>query len=71
MAKRFKTLDSHELLDVANKSEIVIRGLRYAVMYQDIDTLRKCMTDLRNCVLDMNEIVEEEFGKECRRVADF
>ncbi len=64
MAKRFKTLDSHELLDVANKSEIVIRGLRYAVMYQDIDTLRKCMTDLRNCVLDMNEIVEEEFGKE-------
>ena len=64
MAKRFKTLDSHELLDVANKSEIVIRGLRYAVMFQDIDTLRKCMTDLRNCVLDMNEIVEEEFGKE-------
>tara|TARA_R100000808_G_scaffold4137_2_gene13801 strand:+ start:9142 stop:9336 length:195 start_codon:yes stop_codon:yes gene_type:complete len=64
MAKRFKTLDSHELLDVANKSEIVLRGLRYAVLYQDIDTLRKCMTDLRNCVLDMNEIVEEEFGKE-------
>ena len=64
MAKRFKTLDSHELLDVANKSEIVLRGLRYAVLYQDIDTLRKCVTDLRNCVLDMNEIVEEEFGKE-------
>ena len=63
MAKHFKILNSHELLDEANKAEIVIRGLRYAVMYQDIDTLRKCMTDLRNCILDMNEIVEEEFGK--------
>ena len=63
MAKQFKTLDSHELLDSANKAEIDIRGLRYAVLYQDIDTLRKCVTDLRNCVLDMNEIVEEEFGK--------
>ena len=63
MAKQFKTLDSHELLDSANKAEIVIRGLRYAVLYQDIDTLRKCVTALRNCVLDMNEIVEEEFGK--------
>ena len=63
MAKHFKILNSHELLDEANKAEIVIRGLRYAVMYQDIDTLRKCMTDLRNCILDMIEIVEEEFGK--------
>ena len=63
MAKQFKTLDSHELLDSANKAESGIRGLRYAVLYQDIDTLRKCVTDLRNCVLDMNEIVEEEFGR--------
>ena len=59
-----KELDSHRLLDIATKSEVVIRGLRYAVLYQDIDTLRKCVTDLRNCILDMNEIVEEEFGKE-------
>jgi hypothetical protein len=64
MGKHFKNLDSHELLDSANKAEIVIRGLRYAVLYQDIDTLRKCVVDLRNCVLDMNEIVEEEFGRE-------
>ena len=64
MDKRFKTLDDNELLDTANKAEIILRGMRYAIVYQDIDTLRKCVTDLRNCVLDMNEIVEEEFGKE-------
>ena len=57
MDKRFKTLDDHELLDTANKAEIILRGMRYAIVYQDIDTLRKCVTDLRNCVLDMNEIV--------------
>ncbi len=64
MAKRFKYIDDHAFIDTANKAEIVIRGLRYAVLYQDIDTLRKCVTDLRNCVLDMNEIVEAEFGAE-------
>ena len=37
MAKRFKYIDDHAFIDTANKAEIVIRGLRYAVLYQDID----------------------------------
>ena len=64
MDKSFKRTNSHGVLDIAAKAEIVLRGVRYAVLYEDIDTLRKCVTDLRNCVLDMKEIVEEEFGKE-------
>jgi len=64
MDKRFKTIDEHEILDTSTKAEIILRGMRYAILYQDIDTLRKCVVDLRNCVLDMNEIVEEEFGRE-------
>ena len=57
-------LDEHELLDLGAKSQIVLDGLRYAVMFQDIDTVRKCVIDLHNCVMIMDEIVEGQFGTE-------
>tara|TARA_Y100000310_G_scaffold345435_1_gene464994 strand:- start:5327 stop:5539 length:213 start_codon:yes stop_codon:yes gene_type:complete len=58
------TMDEHELLDLGAKAEIVLSGLRYAVVFQDLDILRKCVMDLRNCVDAMDEVLEDEFGDE-------
>ena len=58
-----KTLDEHEVLDLGAKMEIVLQGLRYAVMFQDLDTLRKCVIDLQNCSQDMDNMLEAEFGR--------
>ena len=58
-----KTLAEHEVLDLGAKMEIVLQGLRYAVMFQDLDTLRKCVIDLQNCSQDMDNMLEAEFGR--------
>ena len=59
-----QTIDEHELLDVGAKIDIILQGIRYAVLFQDIDTLKKAIIDLHNCVMIMDEIVEGEFGDE-------
>ena len=55
-------IEEHELLDMNAKIEIILQGIRYAVLFQDIDTLRKAIIDLHNCVMIMEEIVEGDFG---------
>ena len=57
-------LDDHELLDMSAKIEIVLQGIRYAILFQDIDTLKKAIIDLHDCVIIMDEIVEGSFGDE-------
>ena len=53
--------DDHLLLDISAKVEIVLQGLRYAVLYKDIDVLRKCVIDLQDCIGTLDEIVEGKF----------
>ena len=57
------SVDEHELLDLAAKAEIILSGLRYAVVFQDLDILKKCVIDLRDCVDAMDSMVEDDFGE--------
>ena len=57
------SIDEHELLDLGAKAEIILSGLRYAVVFQDLDILRKCVIDLQNCVDAMEGMVDDEFGE--------
>jgi len=43
------TIDEHELLDLGAKVGIILQGLRYAVVFQDLDIVRKCVIDLNDC----------------------
>ena len=58
------TIDEHELLDVSTKVEIVLSGIRYAIVFQDLDVLRKCIIDLKDCVETMEAVVEFDFGED-------
>tara|TARA_Y100000310_G_C20604512_1_gene774801 strand:+ start:587 stop:778 length:192 start_codon:yes stop_codon:yes gene_type:complete len=58
------SMDEHELLDLGAKAEIILSGLRYAVVFQDLDILKKCVIDLKECVDAMDSMVEDEFGDE-------
>ena len=57
MAKRFKYIDDHAFIDTANKAEIVIRGLRYAVLYQDIENFgmyfQNSLADLYRAIINL------------------
>ena len=57
-------LDDHELLDIGARVEIIIQGLRYAVLFKDIDTLRKCLIDLDENVKLLNDMIEGRFEQE-------
>jgi hypothetical protein len=57
------TIDEHELLDLGAKAEIILNGLRYAVVFQDLDILKKCVVDLKDCVDIMDSMIEDEFGE--------
>jgi len=57
-------LDEHELLDLGAKAEIILNGLRYAVVFQDLDILKKCVIDLKDCVETMDAMIEDYFGDE-------
>ena len=56
-------VDEHELLDIGIKIEIILSGLRYAVVFKDLDVLRKCVVDLKDCVDAMDCVVEYAFGE--------
>tara|TARA_Y100000034_G_C6695945_1_gene306682 strand:+ start:253 stop:444 length:192 start_codon:yes stop_codon:yes gene_type:complete len=58
------SMDEHELLDLGAKAEIILSGLRYAVVFQDLDILKKCVIDLKECVDAMDSMVEDAFGDE-------
>ena len=55
------TIDEHELLDLGAKAEIILHGIRYAVLFKDIDILRKAVVDLQDCANILDEIVEHRF----------
>jgi len=56
-------LDEHGLLDLSAKMEIILQGMRYAVFFRDLDALNGCMLELKHTVDVMDEVVEEQFGK--------
>jgi len=58
------TIDEHELLDLGAKVGIILQGLRYAVVFQDLDIVRKCVIDLKDCVDAMESMIEDQFGDE-------
>lgn len=58
------TIDEHELLDLGAKAEIILSGMRYAVVFQDLDVLKKCVFDLKDCVNVIESVVEDDFGDE-------
>jgi len=58
------SVDEHELLDLGAKAEIILQGLRYAVVFQDLDIVRKCVIDLGDCVDSMDAMIEDQFGNE-------
>jgi len=55
------TIDEHELLDLGVKAEIILQGLRYAVVFQDTEIVRKCVMNLQDCVDSMDILIENEF----------
>jgi len=57
-------IDEHELLDLGAKAEIILQGFRYAIVFQDLDIIRKCVIDLKDCVDTMDSMIEDSFGKE-------
>ncbi len=57
-------MDEHEFLDQGAKIELILQGIRYAIVFQDIDVLRKAVIDLQDCVDIMNNMVEDAFGTE-------
>jgi len=57
-------IDEHELLDLGAKAEIVLQGLRYAVVFQDSEAIRGCVWNLRDCVDSMNLVLESAFEDE-------
>ena len=54
-------LDDHAILDMVAKAQIVLHGVQYGVFFKDIDVLRKCAIDLKECAEIVDEIVEERF----------
>ena len=57
-------IDEHELLDMGAKADIILQGLRYAIVFQDLDIVKKCIIDLQDCLNIMDSIIEDHFGKE-------
>ena len=55
------TLDDHEILDLGAKAEIILHGIRYAVLFKDIDVLRKAVVDLQDCANILDAIIEDRF----------
>ena len=55
-------MDEHILLDLVAKSQIILKGVQYGVMSQDIDILRKAVMDLQDVVGIMNEVIADDFG---------
>ena len=55
------TLDDHEIIDLGPKAEIIIQGFRYAVLFKDIDVLRKAVVDLQDCANILDAIIEDRF----------
>ena len=55
-------IDQHEILDLSAKIQIILQGLKYAIFFKDMDTLRKAAIDLQECSEIINEMVEVEFG---------
>ena len=53
--------DDHEILDLGAKAEIILQGVRYAVLFKDIDVLRKAVSDLQDCADIMDSMIEERF----------
>tara|TARA_Y100000310_G_C19997122_1_gene496744 strand:- start:107 stop:316 length:210 start_codon:yes stop_codon:yes gene_type:complete len=58
------TIYEQELLELGAKAEIILQGLRYAVVFQDLDIVRKCVIDLGDCVASMDAMIEDNFGNE-------
>jgi ABC-type proline/glycine betaine transport system permease subunit len=56
-------MDEHILLDLIAQAEIILKGIHYGVLVQDIDTVRKAVIDLKDCVETMDSIVEYDFGE--------
>ena len=57
-------IDDHEILDMSAKAEIILHGLRYAVLFKDIDVLRKTVIDLQDCADVLDAMVESRFSSE-------
>ena len=57
-------IDDHEILDMSAKAEIILHGLRYAVLFKDIDVLRKTVIDLQDCAYVLDAMVERMFSSE-------
>jgi len=53
--------DDHGILDMGAKAEIILQGVRYAVLFKDIDVLRKAIADLQDCADIMDAMTEERF----------
>tara|TARA_R110002020_G_scaffold153136_4_gene332306 strand:+ start:2556 stop:2726 length:171 start_codon:yes stop_codon:yes gene_type:complete len=51
------------ILDLVKDTEIINKGIEYAVHVKDIDTLKKAVIDLKECADIMDEIVEDDFGE--------
>ena len=56
-------MDEHILLDLIAQSEIVLKGIQYGVLVQDIDIVRKAVIDLKEFADTMDSIVENDFGE--------
>jgi len=61
--KEESVMDEHILLDLVANSQIVLKGIQYGVFAQDIDVTKKAVLDLRDVVLIMNEVVDDDFGE--------
>ena len=56
-------MDEHILLDLVANSQIVLKGIQYGVFAQDIDVTKKAILDLRDVVVIMNEVIDDDFGE--------
>ena len=53
-------MDWSETLDLTNKISIISNGLRYAVVYKDIDPLNKIIWNLQTTLDVLQEMIDDE-----------
>jgi len=63
MSNDISLLDYHELLDLCAKTQICVGGIRYGVMAEDSQILTHTIRQLRDIVLDMNELILNSYDR--------
>tara|TARA_R110002167_G_scaffold348898_1_gene560539 strand:- start:470 stop:649 length:180 start_codon:yes stop_codon:yes gene_type:complete len=55
-------MDWTEALDLINKINIVSNGLRYTIVYKDLDTLNKILWNVQTSLDVLQEMVDDELS---------